>query len=246
ARPIPSQSGELILEFNHESSTRCVVAFEFLPGSEPSESDDLCEGFEQLGAITARLHQHVRRWALPKTFTRKRWDYSTMLGIRGYWGDWRDALGIDLAGRAVLAKCADTLEKRLAQWGTEPDRFGLIHADLRLANLLVDNNNLAVIDFDDCGFGWFLYDFAAAISFIETSPQIPDAQAAWIEGYRSIKALSKKDVAAIPMFVMLRRQLLTAWIASHSETPTAQELGTAYTEGTVEMAERWLSTNRSL
>jgi len=118
----------------------------------------------------------------------------------------------------------------------------LIHADLRLANLLVENGRIGVIDFDDCGFGWFGFDFAAAVSFIETDPQLPALMAAWVEGYRSVATLDEAHAAMLPVFVMLRRMQLTAWIASHAETPTAQEMGDAFTEGTVAMADRFLST----
>ena len=45
-----------------------------------------------------------------------------------------------------------------------PDRFGLDHADLRIANLLVDGGHMLVIDFDDCGLAWFMYDWATAVS----------------------------------------------------------------------------------
>ncbi len=101
----------------------------------------------------------------------------------------------------------------------------LVHADMRVANLLVDGDTLSVIDFDDCGFSWYLYDFAAAVSFIEHEPFIPELQAAWIAGYRTVAPLSDEECAILPVFIMLRRMLLTAWIASHSETPTAQALG---------------------
>ena len=46
------------------------------------------------------------------------------------------------------------------------------------------------------------------------------------------------------MFIMLRRMQLTAWIASHAETPTAQSMGTGYTDGTVALAERYLAEHR--
>jgi hypothetical protein len=36
--------------------------------------------------------------------------------------------------------------------------------------------------------------------------------------------------------------LLTAWLASHSDTETARRLGTGYTDGTVAMGERFLRT----
>ncbi|MEM6423479.1 MAG: phosphotransferase, partial [Pseudomonadota bacterium] len=104
-----------------------------------------------------------------------------------------------------------------------------------------ETGHIGVIDFDDCGLGWFMYDFAAAVSFYEHEPFIPDVQAAWIEGYREVADLPAADEAMLPTFVMLRRLLLTAWLASHAETPTAQELGDGYTDGTVAIAERFLS-----
>ena len=83
-----------------------------------------------------------------------------------------------------------TLWLRLAEYGTAPDRFGLIHADMRLGNLLVDGDTVTLIDFDDCGFCWFAYDFAAAISFHETNPAIPALKAAWLEGYQAVRPLT--------------------------------------------------------
>jgi Ser/Thr protein kinase RdoA (MazF antagonist) len=175
---------------------------------------------------------------------RKTWDFDSMLGEHPHWGDWRRALGLTDDGEAILGRCAQRLRRQLSDYGKGAERFGLIHADLRLANLLVDSERLAVIDFDDCGFSWYLYDFAAAISFIETSPRIQTLQTAWVTGYRSLLPLSADDENALPMFIMLRRLLLTAWVASHSETPHARELGSAYTDGTVNLARSYLQTHQ--
>ena len=239
-KPVPTLNGDLIATFEHDGETRHAVAFEFLPGIEPKESGDLSAGFRQLGKITAQLHGHTRHWQRSESFKRKIWNFDTTLGSRPHWGDWRAALGLQPQGKAVLSDCIDLLAQRLLNYGTAPSRFGLIHADLRLANLLVDGDQLAVVDFDDCGFGWYMYDFAAAISFIETSPQIPVLQAAWMEGYQTISQLDDADINALPMFIILRRLLLTAWIASHVETPTAQQLGEAYTQDTVKLALNYL------
>lgn len=241
--PLAAATGGHIASFGAEDERRDVVAFEFMQGEEPQQGESLVAGFLQLGAISARLHAHARDWTQPPGFERKVWDFDTTIGPRPHWGDWRDALGLTDAGRAVLERTTLTLRDRLAAYGTEPDRFGLIHADLRLANLLVDGNgHIGVIDFDDCGFGWFGYDFAAAISFMEEDPAIPALMAAWVEGYRTEAPLAEEEVAMLPTFVMLRRLLLTAWIASHAETPTAQEMGPAYTEGTIRLAEGFLAS----
>jgi Ser/Thr protein kinase RdoA (MazF antagonist) len=242
-RPLPMRDGKLIASFQHDNETRHVVAFEFMTGHEPDESGDLSHGFQQLGQITARLHQHTQAWQRSKNFERKTWNFATTIGHTPHWGDWRHGQGLNQKGLLLLQQCIDLLQQQLNDYGTDANRFGLIHADLRLANLLVDERQLTVIDFDDCGFGWYMYDFAAAISFIETSPQIPALKQAWVEGYRSVSLLSDTDVEAIPMFIMLRRILLTAWIASHAETPTAQQLGSDYTDGTVKLATQYLEGN---
>jgi len=245
-RPVPTRSGKLIAEFDRDGATHQVVAFEFVSGRQPDESGDLSAGFEQLGRLTANLHRHAREWSRPAGFERKTWNFDTTIGARPHWGDWRDAPGLSAAAAKLLQRCVDRLRDELEAFGDSADRFGLIHADLRLANLLVAGERLTVIDFDDCGFGWYLYDFAAAISFIETSPQIPALQQAWVTGYRSVSPLSQDEENALPMFIMLRRILLTAWIGSHPETPTAVDLGSAYTEATVALGEAYLSRNQGV
>ena len=241
APALECRSGGHIAAFDLDGEPRDVVAFRFMPGAEPSPDENLVRGFRDLGAISARLHGHARAWQRPDWFTRKTWNFDTTVGRTPHWGDWRAGLGLMQDGREVLERTAAALEKKLAAFGTGPDRFGLIHADLRLANLLVQDGRIAVIDFDDCGFGWFAFDFAAAISFIETDPAIPDLQAAWVEGYRSVALLDPAVEAEMGTFIMLRRLQLTAWIASHAETPTAQEMGTDFTDGTLDIAERFLS-----
>ena len=239
-RPLPDRAGELLCSVPLGGSLRQVVAFEYMSGHEPDQSASLPAWFHKLGGLNARLHRHSRQWQRPPGFRRKTWDYDAMLGTRPLWGRWRAGLGLRSADRQLLQRVANRLAKHLRNYGQERDKFGLVHADLRLANLLVDGERLGIIDFDDCGFSWFFYDFAAAVSFMEHQPIVAELQNAWLEGYRTVAPISKADEAMLPLFVMLRRMLLTAWIASHSDTETARLLGTDYTEGTVAMGERFL------
>lgn len=239
--PVPQIDGDLIAEIDDEDTIRHVVAFEFLPGKEPDEASGLAGWFRELGTVSARLHAHSRAWTPPPGFIRKTWNFNTMLGDTPLWGDWRDGLGLTHPDRQVLEDVAASLRQRLAFYGEHARNFGLVHADLRLANLLIDDGRLSVIDFDDCGFSWYLYDFAAAISFLEHEPYIPELQDAWLEGYRRIAPLPEADAAMLPAFIMLRRMLLTAWIASHAETPMAQQMGEAYSRGTVALGLRFLA-----
>jgi Ser/Thr protein kinase RdoA (MazF antagonist) len=224
---------------------RNVVLFEWLAGDMPdADADDLMPGFRTLGAVSARMHGHSRRWTPPAGFARFRWDYETTLGAAGHWGRWQDGLGMGAAELALLGRLDATLQGRLDAYGRGRDRFGLVHADIRLANLLVAAEHVRVIDFDDCGFSWFMYDFATTVSFIEDHPDVPQLTQAWVDGYRSVAMLDPADEAELDTFVMLRRLLLVAWIGSHHEFATeAAELGAGFTAGTCTLAERYLSTH---
>ena len=241
ARPIPGADGEFVQRLTSPAgrSDRHAVAFERLPGAEPGQ-DDALPWFERLGEVTAKMHAHARVWVQPAEFRRKRWDLAAMVGPRAYWGPWRAAIGLDAAGTKLLEAALALITRRIDAYGVGPERFGLVHADLRLANLLADGEHLRIIDFDDCGFSWFMYDFSTGVSFIEQDPKVPSLLEAWIHGYRRIAPLAPAEADEIPTFVVLRRILLCAWLASHSEVPIAQELGAAYTLGTLAIAEEFL------
>ncbi|WP_137109546.1 phosphotransferase enzyme family protein [Rhodobacter sp. SY28-1] len=236
-RPVAGAQG-LVTQVDH----RFVVAFAPITGQELQPGDDLARWFAPLGEITARLHLQSRQWTPPAGFTRKRWDVETILGPNPHWGDWRQAQGLEARGEALLTRATELLGAKLHAYGTGPETFGLIHADLRLANLMVDGDRLTAIDFDDCGFGWWAYDLASALSFIETDPRLPDLIAAWVEGYTRIAPLRAEDRAMIPSLIFLRRVLLTAWLATRADSDTAQGFGgPAYTHGTLDLAERYLT-----
>ena len=145
------------------------------------------------------------------------------------------------AALEAFAETVALIGDRLASFGKSPDRFNLVHGDMRLANLLMDGNTVKVIDFDDCGFSWLLYDCATTVSFFEHTPEVPDLLKAWTRGYRRIGSLSAEEEDEIATFVMLRRLLLVAWIGSHAETELAQSMGVSYTHETIPLCERYLS-----
>ncbi|NTA13983.1 phosphotransferase enzyme family protein [Agrobacterium tumefaciens] len=240
-RPLPATDGTLLQAFHDGETIRHVVAFEFMSGKEPDTESDLVRWYGTLGEVNARLHAHSREWVRPEGFQRKVWDFDHILGDQAYWGDWRNGLGLTAEGAMILERVHAKLAEATAAYGQGEDRFGLVHCDLRTANLLVDGGRLGVIDFDDCGLSWFAYDFASSVSFMEEKQNLPELMAAWLEGYRRVTPLATEHVVALPIFVMLRRMQLTAWIASHAETPTAQAMGSAYTDGTVELAENFLA-----
>lgn len=239
--PLAGRDGKVLQHFpTPDGEGRHGVLFRHIPGIEPRPEDDLAGIFRVLGRFAARMHLHVIDWTPPPTFERQAWNAATILDADGLWGDWRVAPGVDDTIRPILDDLCDLLRRRLADYGTGPDRYGLIHADMRLGNLLVDGEKVSLIDFDDSGFCWFGYDFAAAISFHETHATIPALKSAWIGSYGTIRPLGDADIAMLDAMVMLRRMALLAWIGSHAETHLAQTHMPGFAQGTAELARRFL------
>ena len=193
----PATDGREVVDVTIGPLTRQTVLFEWLDGTEPPD-EDLADKFELLGEICAQMHRHSRSWSRPASFVRFSWDFESCVGETGRWGRWQDGIGVGPAERATLDRASAVMASRLRRFGMGPDRFGLIHADVRLANLLVSGPDIQVIDFDDCGFGWFLFDLGTALSFFEHDPRVPALCDAWQRGYRRIAPLPAQDAEPDP------------------------------------------------
>ena len=239
---VPARDGATLLLLTDSTlpEPRLGAMFTFLTGAEPPE-DRLAESFGRLGEVAARMHLHSKSWLPPPGFKRPTWNFESMLGgPRPLWGRWQDGIGLDSEREKLLGRLAEVVAQRLERFGSGHERFGLVHADLRLANLLIEGDKTKVIDFDDCGFGWYLYDLSTALTFMEERPDAQELVDSWVRGYRLLATLTRDEEGEIWTFMMLRRMTVMAWIGSHSDTELAQSEGAGYTVGTCRLASQYL------
>ncbi|MEM5329294.1 phosphotransferase [Paraburkholderia sp. JHI2823] len=220
---------------------RSVALFEWINGEFPDERE-LEPSMRRLGELSARMHAQSKQWCRPAYFERFTWDHDDMVGDRARWGRWRAAPGLLPEHIDVLDHTERLLRLRLNAFGRTPDRFGLIHADLRIANLLVDGERTTIIDFDDSGLGWFLHDMATGLSFIEHRVDRHRLMDEWAEGYVAHGTLGQTERDEFPTFLMQRRLQLLAWMGSHAETDLARSLGDQWVAETAELGRDFLNT----
>lgn len=242
ANPIKGLNGEEVQEIEgpDKKTYYCVIS-EFLTGETPDEKNEeqMVKQFKNLGETTAYLHRQTGMWNSAKKLNRITWTFENMIGSKPIWGDWRDFPGITQKEKDYLEDIVQIIEQRLKRYGKNETNFGLIHADLRIANILIDGDQIKVIDFDDCGFGWHLHDMAAALSFIESKPIVPKLVNAWIEGYKKVLPFSDTDFKEIDTFLMMRRLQMTAWLGSHQQSGPAAEFSIGWMDGTMQLAQRY-------
>lgn len=222
------------------------VSTRFVDGAPLEDTADPAECYWTIGSWTARFHAHARSWELPFGFERFTWSLADVVGPTARWGPWEPAVasGDDAA---LLRRAQDRALGLLADLPTTPEHWGLIHADLRPSNIMAaPDGSLTVIDFDDCGFGYYLYDFAAALTFVEHEPYAPAMARAWVEGYREVAPLTDADLVHACALSMLRRVQMLGWTTGHRPDALPPGLFNAQLPGARECARRFLADPRWL
>ncbi len=206
------------------------------------KNENLYSQLENVGKIAAKLHKMEENNPHNKeTFKRFAWDIEDTLSENARWGCYLKFPDMTSDDRIIFKKAADKIEARLKKYGRGIDRYGLIHADLHSENLLADDDKISLIDFDDCGFSWYLYDLAGAIS--QQSKNLKEMTAAYLKGYETIRSLSPEDKAEIETFILLRRLVRLGWLTSHSDNGIIEREGREYYEVTKEMVIMYLENN---
>lgn len=242
AEVLPGKNGELIqiLSLSDKKNLYTCGLFSFVEGRgiRDMEYTELLHYQKIIGSICAKLHNHVLRWEPAKTLPRFTWTEKDLLGKEARVGDWKDSDQLSDAQKEILQQAVDIGLKRLEVYGKSEDRYGLIHSDLNINNILVDGEHVKVLDFDDCGYGWFLYDMATSV--LEYEETLEPMIQAWIEGYETIRTLSKEDKEEIETFVILRKIVRMGWLYSHRDNDTVKRVTPKYYQETARMSQDYI------
>lgn len=184
----------------------------------------LIESYRILGETTARVHNQASTWELPTGFTRHAWDVDGLLGESPFWGRFWELQALNDAQRDRLQALRPILAERLSDFGKGADRYSMIHADLIAENILVSADGLRLIDFDDAGFGWHLFEIATSLFWFLDAPYYQQLEQALLGGYQSARSLHDEHIALLPSFLVARATTYLGWAHTRSETDTAREL----------------------
>lgn len=243
--PLPTLSGTLLAECGTDGATGFASLVSWMEGAPLGESGyPLAHGSEEaqalffrLGATLARLHDSADRFKGGDSFVRPAWDRGGLLGEAPLWGRFWDCEDLSLESRNGLSRLRARLLEHLAQVGTDGLDYGLIHADGVRENVMVHGDEIGLIDFDDCGYGYRLFDLATALLKNRIEPHYPALEAALIDGYRSCRSLSDAALALLPLFTVMRSLTYIGWAAARPEMAHKTQ---KYADDALELAERLL------
>ena len=214
--------GDVVQVIELDGQERLATLLSWEQGDPLEDSSDMRQ-WRELGRLMAEVHLHGAAWQRPDRFERPAWDLKGMIGSRPHWGDpialgtWTDRQ-LDL-----LSAARECVRRRLAAFGQASERYGLVHADLSFANVLARGGASPVlIDFDDCGWGWYLWELAVTLAPFDGEPGFDQRRDAIVEGYRLCRDLPDSELAELPTFLMARRFVTLGWVFTHAETEHAR------------------------
>ena len=224
-RVLPTSDGELFAVVGEGDDSRRCSLLEWVDGQlmndlgrvERGMQAELCGRYRRLGAMAARLHNHAQSWDPPPGFVRHRWDEDGLLGDDPRMGRFWDHPALTPQQRREFQKARIVFQGLLKKLGKNESNYGLIHADFLPDNIIVSEDKLTLIDFDDSGYGWHLYEMGTALLPQIKQPFFDDVVAAYLEGYRSERSFSRQDEEALPAFLMICSLNYLGWFQKRGE-----------------------------
>ena len=196
--------------------------------------------FAGVGRLCARLHNRTEAWTPPAGFTRHAWDREGLVGPEPLWGRFWEAAVLGTEERRLIERARASAREALTAYGRSPRCYGLIHADFNLDNMLLDGERVIPLDFDDCGFGWHLFDLATVWTIYHGSDLAEAIRAGVVEGYRSERDLPDEELEHLPLFELARAFSYLGWVHTRSETASAQSLAAEVAQLVCTLGEAYL------
>jgi Ser/Thr protein kinase RdoA (MazF antagonist) len=202
-RPVRNESGKLLTmpPVDDYSLARIYTLVHWVEGRIVGKRPSV-DSLRKVGQLMASLHEHGRAFIPPPGFHRPRWDSELMTGRRGGLAECWHRLPRN--ARHVFSKVCELFDPAAQAVGTGTGSFGLIHGTLHGANALSQGKIVAAIDFDDCCYGYYLYDIAGMLDSIESRANYRELRHAFVTGYCDVNPLAKEHLAHLPVFLAAR------------------------------------------
>jgi Ser/Thr protein kinase RdoA (MazF antagonist) len=248
--PIANTQRQLLSEISFDNKTYIVDLLTWLDGAQLGNSTDplsytkeeLRQIFFNLGKTIARMHDVTDAWKIPEGFTRHAWDSDGFVSEHAFWGNFWEARDISDSDRQLLLQARDKAGAELDTLSKEGADYGLIHADFVRQNILVVGTDVRVIDFDDSGFGFRMYDFATALVKNRDEPHYEIIKASLFEGYRSLRKLSALDESSLDLFLALRDFAYLGWMEARRGEPGVEPRMPGIRAATLVAAQKFMAS----
>lgn len=244
--PIRTSEGEFTARISTGSvqRDRISVLTSWISGEVKLPEELTLDGVRAMGAYTARLHRHAEQYSEPEGMVRPRWDWHRTFGRSAML--WKRGGRYFSEGEMQTFRAAARFAHRdMKALGEGREVFGLIHRDIQAKNLVFGEEGISAIDFESCGWGYYLFDLALISFRLEALGGRHEAlHEALIEGYREVREISDRHLSYLETFVVMR-MVERVSVLLHRESPTTKGQGVFYLPAAARRMERFVETKRN-
>jgi Ser/Thr protein kinase RdoA (MazF antagonist) len=219
-----------------------VVCFRWIEGVSRPERELTLADLEHMGRLLAQLHHHARHFQPPTTFDRPRLDWEGLFGEQSHYNPGVGAAIFTADQQTVFQAVDQRVRATMHKLGDDRMHFGLIHGDYLPKNVLWNGASMAVIDFEDCGWGYWLYDLAPTCLLLRAIHQQPAFESAFIRGYGAEHPLHDLDHTIIEDFMAARHVASCRWQAANLHNPRIRETAATVIARRTEDLKSYLAT----
>jgi Ser/Thr protein kinase RdoA (MazF antagonist) len=212
ATPLHSIRGNLVEEIGSGEAQFAVTAFPKLPGQPILEAGECTpQIFQQWGRVMGRMHALTKNYypSYP-SYRRSSWfENDILFNVENY-----------IPGQAVIQRKLQSLMQNLQVLPQDSESYGLVHRDFTDVNFFVHDHRIAVFDFDDSEYHWFIYDIAVVL--FDSLPFLPHLEMDeasfggyfwqhYYRGYTQENTLDKVWLERLPHFMKLSQIYMYIW-----------------------------------
>ena len=224
-QPVPTLEGELLIRVTTPGAPqgRLVSVMRWLDGRR------LTKGFRPShlrawGQMMARLHQQSGNWQPPEGFRRPHWDWYGQLGGREFrWSLDELVATMPEALKEPFQIVSQQTREVMEALGTGPDAYGLIHCDMYPENVLFRAGEVLPIDFEDCGFGYWLWDIAVALCSWPWTLDWTWIRDAFLDGYATVHPLPESQLVHLDLFMAAQYATMVIWASALAKHDPARK-----------------------
>ena len=212
--PVASHKGEDVIQV---SSDLVATMIEWVEGEPIGDAKIPIKGlgkkiYYELGVLLADLHNLTEDLSFPDWFKRPLWDIDGLLGETPNWGRFWESSGLTAEEKYIFQLTRNKAKLVLEKYKYDGAETLLLHGDAIRENVFNGPNGLTLIDFDDCGYGFPIYDLATATIQSIEDKHYQNRCDAILNGYGKDRLLTHADFELFPTFSMLRVLATSSWI----------------------------------
>ena len=223
-QPLKSRNGQYLVQINiPEAPSRFCSVLRWVEGRQ-RYLNLTPDNFRKTGILTGDLHGVGQKC---KVKYRNYWVADKLLGKKATLGDYQQFIKFLEKDQKIISGTQSKLLKKMKEYeSSHSKKMGMIHADLHFGNILWNRGEILPIDFDDCGFGSYLYDIGVTLMSVNKPFKLMGrkrSQAcleAYFEGYGTRQDLSSLDLKILPYYMLTRELNLLLWLFERRSNPS--------------------------